>query len=190
MSKIYDYWQWPKMINIEEIKKVVNICESNVSPLGDKRGLPLDGEEPITKTAKVTCTQWRYLSEILGEVYEAWQGCNQFEFGYNLFPIQKNTFLNYNVYDSSNSGEYDFHIDCSDSDIFDVKLTAMINLSEEYYEGGDLILFTASQFRKISEFSPPGSSIMFKSWIPHKVTPVTKGIRKTISYWFSGPRFI
>ena len=185
----FDLWHWSEVLNKEEIKKVVNICESNESPLGDKRGLPLDGEEPITKTAKVTCTRWEYLSEILDGVCENWLSCNQFEFGYNLFPMQKNELLNYNVYDSSNSGEYDFHIDCSPTNIYDIKLTAMINLSEEYYEGGDLIIFTAGKEKKISEFSSAGSSIMFKSWIPHKVTPVTKGIRKTISIFLAGPKF-
>ena len=66
----------------------------------------------------------------------------------------------------------------------------MINLSEEYYEGGDFILFHGGKFKEISEFSSPGSSIMFKSGLPHKVTPVTKGIRKTISLWLTGPKFI
>ena len=109
----------------------------------------------------------------------------------HLYPIIERNLLNYNVYDSSNYGEYDFHIDSSSAEQpFDIKLTAMINLSEEYYEGGDFIMFQGERFRTINEFSSPGSSILFNSWIPHKVTPVTKGIRKTISYWFRGPRFI
>ena len=190
MSTMHDYWQWPKVINTEEIKKVVNICESNVDPIGDMRTPPPDGVEPVTKTVKVTCTRWKYLSEILDEVYYHWQTVNEFEFGYNLYPIIERNLLNYNVYDSSNYGEYDYHIDTSPESVCDIKLTAMINLSEEYYEGGDFIMFTSGRFRKISDFSLPGSSILFNSWIPHKVTPVTKGIRKTISYWFRGPRFI
>ena len=185
-----DYWQWPEVLNKEEIKKVVNICESNVDPEGDKRGIPRIGEEPTIKTSTVTCTRWKHLSGILGGIYGNWEVINRCEFGYNLYPILELTLLNYNVYDSSNSGEYDFHIDSSSTNIYDIKLTAMINLSEEYYEGGELIMFTAGKFREIGEFSSPGSSILFKSWIPHKVTPVTKGIRKTISYWFRGPRFI
>ena len=186
-----DYWQWPGVLNKEEIKKVVNICESNVDTLGDQRTPPPSGEEPITKTAKVTCTQWDYLSEILSEVWLNWQIINHTEFGYNLYPILERTLLNYNVYDSSNYGEYDYHIDASAVESYDIKLTAMINLSEEYYEGGDFIMLDSNvKFRTIKEFSLPGSSIIFKSWLPHKVTPVTKGIRKTISHWFYGPRFI
>ena len=187
---MYDYWHWQNMLDKEEIKKVVNICESNVDSLGDLRGPPPPGEQLPTKTSKVTCTRWGHLSEILGETYAEWQAANQSSFGYNLYPIPELTLLNYNVYDSSNSGEYDFHIDSSSTNIYDIKLTAMINLSEEYYEGGELIMFTAGKFREIGGFSSPGSSILFKSWIPHKVTPVTKGIRKTISLWISGPRFI
>ena len=60
----------------------------------------------------------------------------------------------------------------------------------EDFDTGDLIMFTDGQFRQFPEFSSPGSSILFNSWIPHKVTPVTKGIRKTISHWFYGPRLI
>ena len=123
-----DYWICPKMINTKEIKKVVNICESNVSPIDDTRTPPPAGEQPTTKTSKVTCTRWGYLSEILGEAYANWQSVNQNGFGYNLYPILEKTLLNYNVYDSSNSGEYDFHIDSSFTGVNDIKLTAIINL--------------------------------------------------------------
>ena len=186
-----DYWYWPEVLNKGKIKKVVNICESNVDPEGDKRGVPLDGEKPTIKTATITCTRWKHLSGILGGIYGNWEVINRCEFGYNLYPIMDEGLLNYNVYDSSNSGEYDFHIDEAGPEILqDIKLTAMINLSEEHYEGGDLIMFQGGKFRTIKEFSLPGSSIIFKSWLPHKVTPVTKGIRKTISHWFYGPRLI
>ena len=30
---------------------------------------------------------------------------------------------------------------------------------------------------------------MFKSYMQHRVTPVTSGVRKTLTYWFVGPRF-
>ena len=146
----FNYFHWAKVLDKDEIKKVVNICESNVDSLGDLRYPPKHGEELTSKTAKVTCTQWKYLSKILGGLLLNWEIINQYEFGYNLYPILERALLNYNVYDSSNSGEYDFHIDASLNEVSDIKLTAMINLSEEYYEGGDFILFHAGKFRKIS----------------------------------------
>ena len=186
----FNYFHWAKVFDKDEIKKVVNICESKVDPQGDVRHPPKHGERLTTKTAKVTCTRWEYLNEILSGVYENWLIANQQGFGFNLYPIKEESLVNYNVYDSSNFGEYDFHTDAAMEENIDIKLTAIINLSEEYYEGGDFILFHGGKFREISEISSPGDSIIFKSWIPHKVTNVTKGIRKTLSVWFYGPRLI
>ena len=186
----FNYCHWPKVLDKDEIKKVVNICETNVNPIGDKRYAPKDGEEPVIKTAKVTCTRWKYLNEILNSIYENWLIANQNYFGFNLYSVHNECLVNYNIYDSFDSSEYDFHTDAAMEENIDIKLTAIINLSEEYYEGGDFILFHGGKFREISEISSPGDSLIFKSWIPHKVTPVTKGIRKTLSLWFIGPKFI
>lgn len=34
-----------------------------------------------------------------------------------------------------------------------------------------------------------GTVIIFPSYILHRVTPVTKGVRKSLAVWISGPRF-
>jgi len=34
-----------------------------------------------------------------------------------------------------------------------------------------------------------GSVLIFPSYINHKVSPVTKGIRRSLVAWFSGPRW-
>jgi PKHD-type hydroxylase len=34
-----------------------------------------------------------------------------------------------------------------------------------------------------------GSVLLFPSWILHRVTPVTKGVRKSIVVWVTGPKF-
>ena len=39
-------------------------------------------------------------------------------------------------------------------------------------------------------FINPGSAILFKSYLHHKVTPVTKGERKSLTYFMEGPAFI
>jgi PKHD-type hydroxylase len=34
-----------------------------------------------------------------------------------------------------------------------------------------------------------GMVILFPSWVIHRVTPVTKGVRKSIVVWVTGPKF-
>jgi PKHD-type hydroxylase len=41
----------------------------------------------------------------------------------------------------------------------------------------------------VPELKEPGSLLVFPSYIQHRVTPVTKGERVTISRWLSGPNF-
>jgi predicted 2-oxoglutarate/Fe(II)-dependent dioxygenase YbiX len=42
---------------------------------------------------------------------------------------------------------------------------------------------------KIKELNNSGNTIMFKSAINHKVTPVTKGERRTLAIFLYGPAF-
>ena len=65
----------------------------------------------------------------------------------------------------------------------DQKLTCILNLSEETYEGGDFHLITKDKLCEVSS----GEAIIFTSLIAHKVTPVTKGERITLTYWGEGP---
>ena len=66
---------------------------------------------------------------------------------------------------------------------YDIKLTCMLNLSEEPYEGGEFKITGTSD--KIIFNS--GEGLLFNSLVAHKVTPVTKGKRITLSYWATGP---
>jgi PKHD-type hydroxylase len=70
----------------------------------------------------------------------------------------------------------------------DYKLTAIINVSNEKYEGGNFELFTNGP-NHIKSLDHLGSVIIFPSYMQHRVTPVTKGTRKTVSIWFKGPLF-
>jgi predicted 2-oxoglutarate/Fe(II)-dependent dioxygenase YbiX len=66
------------------------------------------------------------------------------------------------------------------------KLTIIIQLSDpEDYEGGKLELFGPE-----IETMPNamGSMIVFPSFLYHRVTPVTKGLRRALVAWISGPR--
>ena len=64
----------------------------------------------------------------------------------------------------------------------------LINLSDKKYNGGDFLYFQ-QQEHNIVEFKNPGAVLMFKSYLNHKVTPVTSGTRKTLTIFINGPRY-
>ena len=74
------------------------------------------------------------------------------------------------------------------------KLSVTINLSDSSdYEGG-LLKFdygehTDKQYHVCNEITPKGSMIVFPSYTPHCVTPVTKGTRYSLVLWSAGPPF-
>ena len=91
------------------------------------------------------------------------------------------------IYDEGS--EYSWHIDAVPQDpVRDIKLTALLNLSEDSYEGGELVLFRAKEII-CNEFNTPGSAVIFPSYINHKVNKITSGKRHTLAIWLSGPKF-
>ena len=108
-------------------------------------------------------------------------------FGFDLHPLTSLKKLNYNSYEVGT--EYGWHIDAVPKDsVKDIKLTALLNLSEESYEGGELVLFRANEII-CNEFNTPGSAIIFPSFVNHKVNKVISGKRHTLAIWLSGPKF-
>ena len=103
-------------------------------------------------------------------------------FGYDIYWNFHLESLNYNVY--GRGGEYGWHIDAKhENRPLDSKLTCLLNLSEEIYEGGE---FYAIHSNEKAEFTS-GMGLIINSLIAHKVTPVTKGERITLTYWAVGP---
>ena len=41
----------------------------------------------------------------------------------------------------------------------------------------------------LDKFKEPGSMVLFHGFVNHEVTPVTKGIRKTIAIFIGGPKW-
>ena len=111
---------------------------------------------------------------------------NNHYYGFDLFQLTASKILNYNTY---NVGEkYTWHIDADmNSPIKDIKLTCLLNLSEDTYQGGDLFLFRNKEVR-VEKFDP-GSVVVFPSFIDHRVEEITAGKRNTLAIWIEGPKF-
>ena len=110
----------------------------------------------------------------------ATQANDQFDF--NLTGLmERPQLLKY----SAPSSGYDWHLDIGLGDASTRKISISILLNEDY-EGGDLCFFTEGE----TQVSPDmGTAVAFPSYLPHRVMPVTKGVRWSLVCWIAGEPF-
>jgi PKHD-type hydroxylase len=94
----------------------------------------------------------------------------------------------YTVYNGSENGHYDWHVDHGGPLPTRRKLSFSVQLSDPSdYEGCDLE-FHAGNKRETGP-RDRGAVIAFPSYVLHRVTPCTKGVRKVLVAWTTGPQF-
>jgi len=177
---IQDHAYRPSIYTPEEIEQICKAMEQHISTL--LKDVP---SQTATKTAKVGIVAFGNVKEHLEKFKNISLDANKHLFGFDLYQITDLENLHYNIYDTD--CEYSWHTDSIRGGCSDFKLTALLNVSTEPYEGGELELFFSSKAETITQFSTPGSFFIFPSWIPHRITPVTSGKRKSISMFFQGP---
>ena len=180
----HDYWVWSEPImDIDNVKLIQNAINERYAFFEPKDNGATDKHGNYLKNIKPKVVILRDINQEIGWVIDlAYKICHT-QFGYMTFPPNIFNELLYNEYSSDIKGRYGKHLDSSDSDIYDVKMTFLLNLSDEPYEGGDFIVG-----EEVTNFRKPGSALLFKSHILHEVTPVTKGTRRTLAYFIDGPK--
>ena len=92
-------------------------------------------------------------------------------------------------YGAEREGHFDWHSDIGAGVLAQKrKLTVVVQLSDPAtYEGGTLELRPDAQVRQ----APPdrGTAMIFPSFVLHRVTPVTRGTRWSLTLWSHGPAF-
>ena len=176
------YWFFKNIYSPNEINNINKLVEENYF-VG-----PNTGAEGVTKTSVVKTFELGKIS-ILDRFLLRCLDANKFNFGYNLYMPQSNLDVHHLTYDEKFKSEYDWHLDLIfDHPATDLKLTCILNVSDEPYEGGSLWLASGEPI-EVKEIIEPGSAVIFPSFIMHKVDPVIKGKRKVIALWLNGPNF-
>jgi PKHD-type hydroxylase len=100
-----------------------------------------------------------------------------------------NDLIQYTEYHSSDIGKYDWHVDINRTS--SRKLSLVIQLSDpNEYEGGELQIKDYTHKEKISSIpKQQGLVTIFPSYMWHRVTPITKGTRKSLVWWVGGTPF-
>ena len=85
-------------------------------------------------------------------------------------------------------------LNCIPTNLHWRKLSMSLFLNDENeYKGGDFQILNYSGNPECNGIhtvrGKAGTAILFPAFAAHKVTPVTEGVRKTLIYWFCGPRW-
>ena len=111
-------------------------------------------------------------------------------------------FYQYAEYHAEDVGHYDYHVDIvfGDGNLqgstlgFETRKLSMSLLLNEPgvdFDGGEFYVKVSGSDGEVPpqiEFKS-GTAILFPSWLMHRVAPVTKGIRKSLTIWVTGPKF-
>lgn len=182
-------WQmWPETLSPELIQSIVNTGERY--PIG-YAGLGFGGE---TTNDNYRSSEIRWIdasaeSFIAGLIMSFASTANRNAFGFDISYLND---IQYTTYYGQDNGKYDWHEDifwdCPRP--FHRKLTFVAQLSDpSEYEGGHLELDPQHPALDPLVLHKKGSVIVFPSFIKHRVTPVTAGIRRSLVAWIEGPKF-
>jgi hypothetical protein len=106
---------------------------------------------------------------------------NQF-WKYNITHSNQAEFLMYDV-----NGKYETHVDTFHARLDETrKLTILVFLNDGF-EGGKFYIQNCHE--RFYPQQTPGTVLVFPSFMPHGVEPITKGVRYSIVTWMVGPYF-
>lgn len=188
-SWTWDYYTWPNFFSNGEIKELNEFIENNYVKLEDKTKGASGPEGPYKNISSVKHIPFKSVQHLIDRLVSQVVSVTERDFGYNIFYPHSDRYLNHNTYDSKSNDSYDWHIDASGRASFDIKMTVLMNLSEQSYDGGEFQMLKGQKPIAIADYSLPGSVLMFKSHILHRVKPVTSGIRKSLTLFITGPKF-
>jgi PKHD-type hydroxylase len=178
----YDNYYWfengftaDELSDIEELTKTIEFQTANV---GQHNAVTSDHRKSKIKWCPQTDSfKWVY-DKLQNMIFEA----NEMMWKMNITHMREE--IQYTEYYDNNSGGYEWHMDCGKGIQNQRKISVTVQLSDpDEYEGGDL------EFNIGKEITAPrgkGNVVIFPSFFLHRVTPVTKGTRKSFVLWVGG----
>jgi len=178
----FDWYHFKKCYTEEQCREISD-CIKN-SPIAGEDS-PAHG---VTKTAIVRRTNWQYVKPLLTKLEDLVHYVNKEHFGFDIYKLSDYDTINHNIYNDFNDGQYGWHKDAALGEMYDLKLTVIVNISTTPYKGGNFEIYTNKPCH-IEELDYPGSVLIFPAFQNHRVNPVTQGTRETLSFWMPGPLF-
>ena len=184
-----DFCYWEGFLDDSEINYILSRPEwHNQSDAQVGGGF----EGKVVKEKRRTNISWMFPDQANAHIWEKisntiWSANRQF-FRFDLRGCYEAMQLG--VYTEHDQGHYDWHIDSGlETNTVPRKLSMALLLSDpSEFEGGQLQVMRAGVPESVEQ--KRGRAWFFPSYLMHRVTPVTKGIRRSLVMWVGGPAFV
>jgi PKHD-type hydroxylase len=176
-----NYYTFGKIFSDEELTWINNL--QNLYPLV---GATIIGDESETNPIRKSSIKWinhdEYSAWLYDKIIDLAMKANNKLWDFNLHSVIDS--IQYTEY-YDDGGHYDWHVDIGPHSINHRKISITVQLSDpEEYEGGDFELWTGGEFKTLPKSK--GDVILFPSFLMHRITPITKGTRKSLVLWIGG----
>ena len=181
-----DYYWFQNAFSEEELTRLYSLLESlqyqDATTIGNQ-----DEKISEVRSSKIKwipqTNNWQWLYQKLFNMIEEANGTL---WNFDLFGT--NEFIQYTEYLASDQGHYDWHQDIGPGGPSLRKVSLVVQLTEaEEYEGGDLQIWPGGNIWTVPKGK--GNVAIFPSYMMHRVTPMTSGVRKSLVLWAGGQHY-
>jgi PKHD-type hydroxylase len=185
-------WQlWTQGLSEQEVDEIVSHCEQHCTMSDAKIGFKGENNS-AHRHSKVGWVDVNYNSfgkQVKEKLFRFADIANRNAFGFDINYLND---VQYTVYNGTEQDRYDWHIDTfwANQTAYDRKVSLIIQLTNpDEYEGG-LFQFEPELPQPVAQnLKKRGTVLVFPSFLRHRVTPVTSGVRRSLVAWVEGPKF-
>lgn len=179
---------WDDTFNPEELDKIIEHCGREETVVATTLG-----GASANRTSHIRFYGWTPESGwIFDRLMDRLCQINNRWFGFDLNGFDA---FQYTEYRAEEAGKYDWHMDmCMGTDCLPADMTEPRKLSlslqlNDGFKGGEFQVNQGREDEARTVEMKRGRLVAFPSWMIHRVTPVTEGVRRSLVVWVTGPKF-
>ena len=176
-----NYYYFTEAFTPSEILEIIKIGEK----LPKQKGTVLGSENNEESDYRISEISWLYENEETRWIHEKLVDyaiiANKAMWNFDIWGFGDS--LQYTKY-MGDGGHYDWHLDLGPN-VSNRKLSCVLQLSTpDEYEGGSLQINPGGNIVEVPKGL--GTLTFFPSFLLHRVTPLSSGVRKSLVTWFCG----
>ena len=177
---INDWASAEALFSVDECERIMEHCRRY------KKIKASAGNIKNIRDSKVVFVNPEGMEWVYDRITQVVKDANEKYFKFDLWGFQEGMqFAEY----AAPTGRYETHIDRNFGTACRKLSTVLLLTDPKDYTGGELQLMLAGDKHPTPLTRTQGTLIMFPSFLPHRVTPVTKGKRHTLVGWVTGKPF-